>query len=475
MWALKGAYRTRRKEALGGFMNPMRAEARFYLSKDRLLAYACMFPPENGGEDLTLEDFLEDMHYEGIVYGILEETIPQNFEQGYFHVFPVARGTPSQDGEDGKVIELFQRRGHMRLEVQNGSEVDFGQESQLQPIRRGTVICQILPPKEGADGMDVAGVAIPGQPAVSASVPQGKNLLLAKDGSALTAGVDGILYIENDQFCIHEQKIIDGDLDHFQGTLQVSGNLYIGGNVDGGASIVATGDIVINGKVGQARVTSTEGIIRVQQGIYGTEGKTVLAAASQIQSPVVEGAEVSAGTSVITEAISNSVIRCGSTVYAMTGRGLIVNSQIRAGESILCLRIGNLTGGRSRFSVGYPPEIPETWERIRAELAEAQSVIERLWEPIINLRRKGSRISDGEKALLARLVEQRELYVKKLEDLKVELREVNKALDKKSKGKIRCEKLFPILDVQIGRLTEEIITIEEKCNIHVEENSLRMT
>lgn len=89
---------------------------------------------------------------------------------------------------------------------------------------------------------------------------------------------------------------------------------------------------------------------------------------------------------------------------------------------------------------------------------------------MIGLKRKGSRISEGEKSLLEQLVEQRELYFKKQEALIAELKSLNKALDKKSKGRIRCEKLYPFLDVQIGRLTEEITTVEEDCNIHVEEN-----
>ena len=102
--------------------------------------------------------------------------------------------------------------------------------------------------------------------------------------------------------------------------------------MDGGVDVKATGDIVINGRVGQARVASLEGIIRVQQGVYGTEGGTLLAAAKQVQSPVIEWAEVAAGTSVIAETISGSTIRCNGTVYAMTGRGMIANSTIRAGE-----------------------------------------------------------------------------------------------------------------------------------------------
>ena len=43
------------------------------------------------------------------------------------------------------------------------------------------------------------------------------------------------------------------------------------------------------------------------------------------------------------------------------------------------LPFGNLAGGRSRFSVGYPPHIPESWERTREELAEVQETLKKLW------------------------------------------------------------------------------------------------
>lgn len=475
VWAMKEACQARYKQAMDGDMSPMKAEARFFLSKDRLTAYACLLPPEYDGDGISLEEFLGDLHYEGIVYGVLKEEIPSKFARGYLHFFPVARGTPPQPGEDGKVVELFRRRGHMRLEVQNGSQVEFGEADQLQPIRKGTVICLIQPPRPGTDGMDVTGLPLPCPPVVSAYVPQGKNISVDRNGQALTAGVDGLLYMEDERFCIQEHQIIEGDLDNFQGTFQIAGDLYIGGNVDGGVHVKASGDIVINGKVGRAQVTSTSGTIRVQQGVYGVKDQTLLTAASQVQSPVMEWAEIEAGTSVIAETISNCVIYCSGTVYAMTGRGLIVNSQIHAANSILCLRVGNLAGGRSRFSVGYPPRILETRERIKADLAMARSTVERLWPPITELRKKGSRISDREKVLLEQLVQQRDLYLKRQEELNEELRTVNRTLDKKSKGRIRCEKLYPFLEVQIGRLTEEIVSIEEKCNIRVEEDSIHLT
>lgn len=472
VWALKAASRDRRKKALEGALEPMDAEPRFFLSPDRLAAYACVLPPENGGGGITLETFLEDMHYEGITFGVLTEEIPEKFKRGYYRIFPVARGRAARPGEDGKLTELFQRRRHMRLEVQNGSEVDFSRDVPLQPVRKGTAICLIRHPRAGTDGMDVTGATIPAPEPAGIQVPRGENVELARGGQALVAGADGILYIENDRFCIQAQKIISGDLDHFQGTLEVSGNLYIGGDVDGGVSIVVSGDVVINGGVRRAEVVSTNGIIRVQKGIYGQSGETRLKAASQIQSPVVEYAQIEAGTSVIAETIMNSEIRCDGTVYAMTGRGMIVNSTIQAGDSILCLRVGNLAGGRSSFSVGFPPRLLESRTQLRAELAEVQAVVEKLWDGFTALKKKGARITEAEKSVMVRLTEQREIYLGRLDKLQLELKNVNKALEAKNKGKIRCEKLYPCLEVRLGKLKEEITTIEEGCNIHVKDNSI---
>lgn len=470
--ALKEACKARYKKATDGELQPLKAEARFFLSKDRMSAYACVLPPENNGDGITLEEFLEDMHYEGIHFGVLEEEVQREFARGYLRVFPAARGKLPQAGEDGKVVELFQRRKNMALEVQNESQVDFRQDVQLQPIRKGAVICLIRPPRPGTDGMDVTGQKLPSPEAVSAYVPQGENTAITRGGQALTASVDGILYIEDDQFCIHAQKIIDGDVDQFQGTLRISGNLYIEGNVDGGGDIEASGDIVINGKMGQARVTSMGGTIRVQQGIYGTEGKTYLSAARQVQSPVVERAEIDAGTSVIAEMISNSTICCEGTVCATAGRGMITSDPDPGGRQH-SVPADRQSGGRPQPVFDWlSPHSPEAWNRVKAELAEAQSTIKKLWATITDLRKKGTRISDTEKVVLDRLVEQRDLYIEKREALTAELSALDKVLDKKSKGKIRCEKLHPVLEVQIGRLTEEITAVLENCNIHAGDNRI---
>lgn len=86
---------------------------------------------------------------------------------------------------------------------------------------------------------------------------------------------------------------------------------------------------------------------------------------------------------------------------------MIAGSLIRAGDGILCQHIGNLAGGRNRFSVGYPPHSPESWNQLKTGLAETKSIIKKLLANMADLRRKGSRISEMEKSVLERLVEHR--------------------------------------------------------------------
>lgn len=112
---IKGAHKTRHKKFPWGRKEPMNAEPKFFLSPGRLMAYACLLPPENGGEALNLEAFLEDMYYEGIVCGVLVEAIPHQFSLGNYRIFPIARGTLPQAGEDGRVVEMFQRHSRVSL------------------------------------------------------------------------------------------------------------------------------------------------------------------------------------------------------------------------------------------------------------------------------------------------------------------------------------------------------------------------
>ena len=69
-------------------------------------------------------------------------------------------------------------------------------------------------------------------------------------------------------------------------------------------------------------------------------------------------------------------------------------------------------------------------------------------------------------------MEQRQLYFEQQESLTSRLKTLSKELDKKSRGRVRCEKVYPFLSVQIGKLVEEITEEQDDCDIHMVENRL---
>lgn len=448
---------------------PVDATARFYVSEDRMKSYACLLPPINYGSDMDMERFLSDMRYDGVCYGVLEDRAERYVRaKSYLHVFPIARGTPPKCGAPGKVIELFQRREAVSLDVPEDTAIDFASRDFIQPVRSGDVICEIQPPTPGESGKDVTGRDIPCQEAVPTVPPMGENTRLTRDGSALVASKDGILYTHNGNFYINPQKVINGDLSAFEGTLRISGNLLINGSVSGGVKVEAAGDIIITGGVRDAFITSTDGTVRIQEGISGLGGdSTVVKAARQIQTASIEQAKIEAGGDIITEMAANSHLSSGGAVYVSGGRGLILDCYVLAARHVTCHRLGNLSGKQSYIIVGYTPETAAALERIRRELAEVLETREMLWKNIGGLRRAGGKLSDEQKALLKQLVEQRNLYEVKEAALKEQHRELKPAMKSSNAGWVRCQEVYPVTTVQIGEHKTVFTQQEKDCYIHV--------
>ncbi len=457
----------------------------FYLSEDRLSAFACIFsspPPAPAPGDLqppaaapapddasvSLESVLSEIRYEGITYGIQKKELEQHISgKQFFHIFPIAFGTPPRDGQDGAVTELFQRRGVSSLELPDDSLINFQTRDFVQSVRCGDVICRLQPPVPGEDGMDVTGQTIPCHPAAPLTCLNGQNTHIGGGGLTLEAAADGLLYCSPEgEFYVRKQQVIDGDFDSFTAPLAMNGDLYITGNVSNGVTVEVSGDIIINGEVRDATVISTCGSIRIQQGVHGVKGKTTIKAERQLQTPIIELAEVETGGSVITEIVADSTIRCGSTLNVLGGHGMIVGGSIQVNRHVLCQRIGNLSGARTSFMVGCPPQLFRDWELNRKEADETKKLLDKLWESISTLR-KNPHPTEEQQKVINTLLEQRTLYEKKREELKFEKDSLRERMRAANSSQIRCQELHPTVEIQIGTKRRTIDFSTVNCNIHL--------
>lgn len=440
-----------------------------------MTAYLCIFPPLGRGAELTAEKLRSDLHFEGIRYGILEPELRRCVaEKRYLEIIPIARGTFPRDGEEGELIEYLPRELNMTLEVAPNATIDFSNGNLVRTVRKDEVLCRACLPVPGVEGTDVTGEVFPCRQPEAIVIPAGKNTRLSPDGTTLCAAIDGILYTNGKDYCVRPQRIFSDNLASFEGELKIEGDLYIPGDIAGGATIEAFGDIIIGGEVRNAHVVSRGGSIRVQKGVLGVEGKTYLSAARQVQAPVIESARVEAKDNVIAETIVDSEVYSGGSVSALGGRGIILGGHIQAAKDILCQQIGNLAEKRTKLTAGYIAGISDEYERVEKQLSETGAVLGKLWENIGSFRKLGSRMTLEQKELLGWLVEQRALYEKEERGLKTEKKELCEKARAYGAGRIICQRLYPVVEVQVGLHKVEYRNPEIDCRIHVREGVISL-
>ncbi len=443
---------------------PESAYVRLILSEDRMTLFACLFPPRDGGPALTAEQLREQLRQDGAVFGVQDDFLKENAEN-YFCIFPAAKGLPPRDGVDAALNELFERTEDRPVEAEEGAEIDYAPERPVQSVREGEAVCTLDPAVPGWDGRDVTGNAIPSHQAVERELCAGENTKVTGDGRRLIAQTDGIVCFRDGKFHVRPVALISGSVTTPRGSCKIRKSLVITGDAGGGVVVNAGGDIIIFGEVRDATVCSNGGSVRVQGGIAGQPGKTVVRAARQVQAPRIANAAVEAGGSVFAQSISDSEILSGASVFVQGEEGAVSGGQVQAMRLVQCARLGETSP--VRVIVGRTLAEEAESERLQKESAEIEELLAALWKRIGELRRAGRFMNDEQKALLDRLVEQRALGERRAEELKARRKELSERRRAGNAGRVVCARLYPGTEVRIGPASMTFRQQEDNCNIRL--------
>lgn len=444
---------------------PVDAVCRIFLSKDRLFAYACILPPLNGGRELVYSAVIEDFKYDGVVYGLDTDTIQKMIaKKRHLEPFCAARGTLPANGTDGKIEYLFEEREVIGLEHQKDTPIDFQEEMPLQPIRKGEVICRIFPATKGEDGADVTGTPLYGKWGVQIAVPRGENTHVSEDGTLLLANKDGVVYTKNGLFCVKHQGIILGDVTKKFGNLQYMGDLYIRGNVSGGITIIAEGNVIIEGELQDATIISGS-TIRIYQGVKGNS-LAVLKADGQIQCKMIDNAKVEAGGNCYAEIVVNSRVSSKKSVYITGGRGLLSGGEVRAQEELIIGKAGNVAGTLTRLVLHDALPLRKRLEENKQELEKLKNTLEKMTQKFNELKPMIKFLSEQQKSVVNRLEQQKKLYEEKEKQLQQERKDLNKNIHLARTGQILCREICPNTQIQIGDLEMTVQKPESNCRIY---------
>lgn len=452
---------------------PVDACTKIYLSADKMVAYACILPPILGGESITEKMILDDLRYEGISYGIQMRNITKIVQNGiHLCIFVAARGKAPVKGRDGEIKERVERSEPTQILAKKDKGVDFKTLELFQGIKKGTVICDIIPAEPGVDGVDVVGHVLPGQAGKAVTIPKGRNTILSKEGSKLFADVDGAIFYENGVFYIEEKKLIDGDVDSKTGNLKYKGDILIEGDVKGGVTIESGGDVIICGRAEAAHIKAA-GTIRIQNGI-NSGGLGSLEAGQEIQSSLLEDVKAKAKGDIYAEAIVNSDIVSGKSVIVLSGRGIILGGHVCVGQYVEAKRIGNQSSCENKITIGYLTKQDKELEKVQAELAATRETLTKIRKNV-NALKGVTVLSLDKKQILEQLIQQKTLYLSHEAELIKKEKEVKNRLAAEGGYYVKSDCIYPITTVYLGNRECKISAAALNCKVHMIGDDLRLS
>lgn len=409
---------------------------------------------------LTANDIVELLHQHGVRYGINHDKVEQLVRAAGAwerHKLVIAVGDPPGEGIDGYIRNLSdpEARSIKPLEQKDGT-VDYKEVTRLANVRKGQLIAERIPPREGAPGMDVRGEIIPGRLGKDVRFKLGRNVVADPDQKALYAATDGMVALtEQDKINVFPVFEVEGDVDYRIGHIDFLGTVVIRGNVLSGFKVKAAGDIRITGGVESAEVVSN-GSIDIGAGILG-HNKAVIRAGVDVISAYIQDALVIAERNVVvSQSILHAQVRAGKAVVCNGSKGLIVGGTIQAGERVTARTIGNTMSTPTMIEVGVLPELRNELSSLRVRLRQVQEGLDKTDKALVLLNQLAAAgaLTPEKLAMRIKLTHTRKQASDEAELMKERILEMEKKLEETDKASVEVvSAVYGGTKVVLGRYT----------------------
>lgn len=360
---------------------------------DRMQAIGRFYPPSTGGQPITANEILSSLRLSGVKFGILQENIEYFLKnKRYCEDIILARGKKVAEGSDAAIMYHFNTDNSLKPKENEDGTVDFHQLDMISAINKGDVLANLTPAVQGKPGMDVLGSSITPKKVINRILRHGRDIHLSADGLIMYSDVSGHATLTDDKVFVSNTFEVLADVDASTGDIHYEGNVTIKGNVNTGYSVIAKGDIIVNGVVEGASLKAGGQII-LKRGMQGmSKGK--MEAESNIITKFIENAEVKAGGYITTEAILHSKVSAKGDVTVGGKKGFITGGEIHSGTTITVKTVGSTMGTSTLLEVGIDPGTVEEYRSLEKSIMKMNTDLDKFM-PILETYKK--KISAGEK------------------------------------------------------------------------------
>lgn len=434
-----------------------------YVSSDRMYAFIMAFPPTGWGKELDRGLIYEALEKKKVTYGVDEELLDKLSEDynRYFHLFLIAKGNKPMNGDNGYIVDYFLRHVERLPEMDEFGNVDYTSLGSEQNVKKGDLICEVIPPTEGIAGRTVLNQELRCRNGKSVSLPKGKNTEVSEDGYKLLAAIDGRVEFSGRYFSVRPLLEISGNVDYSTGNINFIGDVLIKGDVCSGFSVRAMGDIKVCGVVESCEIEAGGDLI-VVKGIVGNM-ETIVRSHHNIYSKYLVNSIVHARKNVHTDSIRYSNVYSDGEVEVCSGRGLIVGGQIRAAQGIEAKTVGSVYESPTSIILGGQPYASFEKELLTRTIKEMKEEMEKLErQPDSPFRTKR----------MSKLRLELSISGMKLNKFERDKERIDETLEKQGGCRLKCGTAHPRVSITIEDETVILDRTYNSCNARLVEGEI---
>jgi uncharacterized protein (DUF342 family) len=446
------------------------AACQVYMSRYGMVAWVFIFPPCGEGT-MHMDDVGKALTESGVISGIDSAAILRltKKESAYFHLIPIACGTPAIEGKDGSIVEYFPHQIEREIKVDENGIADYRSQNYVQVIQKGDILCDILPPEEGTPGVRVDGSIIDPKKVHPAKVPMGKNTELTEDGLNLIASIDGHLLYSNNAYTIRPLLDIPGDVDYATGNIDYRGDVHIHGDVRENFFVRATGTITIDGTVEAANLEAGSDLI-VSSGVLG-DNRATIKSGGCIRVKYLESCAAYAGKGVYADCIVSAQVYSDDIISVTTGRGTIIGGTLTAARAIHAKIIGSQADMKTTLTLGECPYLREQIRLDQEDLKAIRKERKELDKSVDYMEEQQSMILDAMNEKLAKAHLRQNVLAMKENQILKHLEEQRSAQPDRTQCRLECDSIFPVTTLRIGEDIWRADQQERHCRLRYDEET----
>lgn len=456
-------------------IKPAKEEMSLIVSSDNMKVTARFYPSSDKPVYMNKEEILGTLTYMGIKHGIREEAVNEFIkEREYCKDYILAEGTSVVEGKNAKVHYFFNLHPNVKPKLNKDGSVDFHNLDNINRVLEGDTLATLEKEVDGTPGINIYGAEIAPKKVKGAHMKYGKGVSLSKDELSLLSESDGHVLLTSDgKVVVSNTYEISGDVDASTGDIKYDGNVIVKGHVCTGYTIIASGDVEVNGVVEGAKIIA-RGQIILKRGIQGA-GKGILQAQGAIVAKFIESAAVLTNSSITTESILHSNVSAKGEIHVTGKKGMIVGGHVRSAVLIETQVAGSAMGGSTTLEVGIDPIVQDRMKGLEKELRQLEIDREKAAQMIDMFKKKKAKgqLSVDKIGEFQKVLTEYSEMGKRLDQINPELDQIYNSMDGIKDARVKVLRdAHPGVKLIIDSEVYYIMTRESYCQFYLGDDQL---